>query len=111
MHTKNKGQPKKNNKTQAYSTPSCFWYAYAIIGLEINIRLDLISNVCINIPGIKPYCRRISRGFEPLWSHTPGGCLEAHWDRRIEYSYRIEVRTIHARYMFRETIFSMQYFA
>ena len=28
----------------------CFWYAYAIIGLEINIRLDLISNVCINIP-------------------------------------------------------------
>ena len=30
----------------------CFWYAYAIIGLEINIRLDLISNVCINNPGI-----------------------------------------------------------
>ena len=22
MHTKNKGKPKKNNKTQAYSTPS-----------------------------------------------------------------------------------------
>ena len=79
MHTKNKGKPKKNNKTQAYSTPSlgpgpgprpgparacrlafycfstvflCFWYAYALIGLEINIRLHLISNVCIIIPDI-----------------------------------------------------------
>ena len=70
MHTQNKGKPKKNNKTQAYSTPraearagagpgsraqtggavglrfnaflrfSFFLYAYAIIGLEINIRLD-----------------------------------------------------------------------
>ena len=69
MHIKNKGKPQKNNKTQAYSTPRaearagarvpgpnwgccrlafycfslvfpCFWYAYAIIGLEINIRLD-----------------------------------------------------------------------
>ena len=27
-----------------------FGYAYALIGLEINIRLDLISNVCIVIP-------------------------------------------------------------
>ena len=27
-----------------------FGYAYALIGLEINIRLDLISNVCINNP-------------------------------------------------------------
>ena len=26
-----------------------FGYAYALIGLEINIRLDLISNVCIII--------------------------------------------------------------
>ena len=29
----------------------CFGYAYAIIGLEIQIRLDSISNVCIIIPG------------------------------------------------------------
>ena len=28
----------------------CFWYAYAIIGFEINIRLDLIPNVYIIIP-------------------------------------------------------------
>ena len=27
-----------------------FGYAYVLIGLEINIRLDLISNVCIIIP-------------------------------------------------------------
>ena len=27
-----------------------FGYAYALIGLEINIRLDSISNVCIIIP-------------------------------------------------------------
>ena len=79
MHTKDKGKPKKNNNPQAYSTPRlgpgpgprpgprpwgccrlafycfslvflCFWYAYAIIGLEIHIRLALISNVCIIIP-------------------------------------------------------------
>ena len=80
MHTKNKGKPQKNKKTQAYSTPSlgpgpgpglpgsrpwgccrlafygfpfgflAFWYAYALIGLEMNIWLDLISNVCIIIP-------------------------------------------------------------
>ena len=67
MHTKNKGKPEKNNKTQAYSTPplgpgrarvpgGCwrpvyycfslgflvFWYTYAHIRLEIMIRLDLI---------------------------------------------------------------------
>ena len=61
MHTKNKGKPRKNNKTQAYSTPRAEAQAGPpkaeaqagpgrIIGLEINIRLDLISNVCINIP-------------------------------------------------------------
>ena len=63
------------NKTQAYSTPGPgpgsqaqtggavglrfivfsmgflhFAYAYALIGLEINIGLDLISNLCIIIP-------------------------------------------------------------
>ena len=27
-----------------------FGYAYALIGLEINIRLDLISNICVIIP-------------------------------------------------------------
>ena len=70
----------KNNKTQAYSTPGpgprqaragawvpgpnwgCYKLAFycsfngflacALIGLEINIRLDLISNVCIIIPGV-----------------------------------------------------------
>ena len=30
-----------------------FWYAYALIGLEIIIRLDLISNVCIIIPDLE----------------------------------------------------------
>ena len=84
MHTQNARKPlkKKNNNTQAYSTPGpgpgqaragawvpgpnwgccklayyCFFmgflhlgYAYALIGLEIDIRLDLISNVCIIIP-------------------------------------------------------------
>ena len=29
-----------------------FGYAYALIGLEINIRLDSISNVCIIIPEV-----------------------------------------------------------
>ena len=75
MYTKIQGNLRKNNKTQAYSTPPfgpgpgpgsrgccrlvyyCFplgflvcWYPYAHIRLEIIIRLDLIPNVCIIIP-------------------------------------------------------------
>ena len=76
MRTKNVRKPKGGNHTQAYSThragarvPGPIWgccrlscycfpqiilffvvYAYAFAWLETNIRLDLISNVCIIIP-------------------------------------------------------------
>ena len=51
-------------------------YAYALIGFEINIRLDLFSNVCIIIPAIvtlKPNdystCHNKFRGVESRISH------------------------------------------
>ena len=61
-----------------------FGYAYALIGLEINIRLDLISNVCIIIPG---FCKTIEVGLEAYRpTISPKLPKSGHWKNCLHFS-------------------------
>ena len=51
-----------------------FGYAYALIGLEINIRLDLISSVCIIIPAnTQELAESALNNFAVVPSNSEGG--------------------------------------